>query len=529
MKSLGIRLAIVISIVLAGLIAVAGLFLERSLSRSIQDEGVEQAQLHAQTILGSLVTLMLNGNGTLAREWLDRLHGVAGIEDIGVLRTDGTPAFTDLSTVHAVNAFLGDPRFHREQITQFESSRPLPSNMFRQALSGQTAYELTRDGVITIAMPIQAQMECLTCHGYESNVLRGVLSLSLDNSAMLQRIRDMRHAIIMGAIAMVMILGLALWLALKFHVLRPIESLRAALVRMTQGSTEQPLAVDRQDELGQLAGVFNRMQSEVRDSQQRTRAVMDNVVDGVLTLRQDGTIEMINPATKRLFGYGDDELLGQHVDVLIPEKFRRSAAGIIAELGVPPVLGTPYEVTGLRSNDSTFPMEVTVSEMEVGGSLYYIVTVRDITTRKARTAALRYQALHDALTDLPNRTLLMDRLQQGLRKANRTDGTMALLLMDLDRFKEVNDTLGHHVGDKLLQQVAYRLRHVLRESDTVARLGGDEFSVILPDADARQAVVTAQKIIKAVEKTINVEGNDLHVGASVGVAMFPQHGDTANV
>ena len=139
---------------------------------------------------------------------------------------------------------------------------------------------------------------------------------------------------------------------------------------------------------------------------------------------------------------------------------------------------------------------------------------------------LEHQALHDSLTGLPNRTLLHDRMQHAFVTAQRLGKTVALLMMDLDRFKEVNDTLGHHVGDLLLQQIALRMRGALRESDTIARLGGDEFAVVLPSVEnPEQAVHAAQKILTTLEQPLNLDGHSFIIGASIGIAFFPEHGE----
>ena len=141
---------------------------------------------------------------------------------------------------------------------------------------------------------------------------------------------------------------------------------------------------------------------------------------------------------------------------------------------------------------------------------------------------LAYQALHDALTNIPNRTLLSDRLLQAILAAKREQKLVALMVMDLDRFKEINDTMGHHSGDLVLQAVASRLRATLRQSDTAARLGGDEFAVVLPGIqDKENAVLLAQKILQAVQAPLMLEGRNIDIGMSVGIALYPTQGEDA--
>ena len=143
---------------------------------------------------------------------------------------------------------------------------------------------------------------------------------------------------------------------------------------------------------------------------------------------------------------------------------------------------------------------------------------------------LAYQALHDSLTDIPNRTLLSDRLQQAILAAKREKNSVALMMMDLDRFKEINDTMGHHSGDLVLQAVASRLRSTLRQSDTAARLGGDEFAVVLPGIkDKETAVLLAQKILQAVQTPLILEGRSIDIGMSLGIALYPGQGENAGM
>ncbi len=161
-----------------------------------------------------------------------------------------------------------------------------------------------------------------------------------------------------------------------------------------------------------------------------------------------------------------------------------------------------------------------------GGSVFVTVVTRmslySIRNIQRIAALERHNATHDMLTDLPNRAMLYERINQAIKDAKRNHTLMAILLMDLNQFKEVNDTLGHHCGDGLLRQVAPRIKEVLRESDTLARLGGDEFSVILPVTNLEGATVSAKKIISAMERHFVVEGHSLQIGISVGIAMYPE-------
>jgi diguanylate cyclase (GGDEF)-like protein/PAS domain S-box-containing protein len=155
-----------------------------------------------------------------------------------------------------------------------------------------------------------------------------------------------------------------------------------------------------------------------------------------------------------------------------------------------------------------------------------IGTHADITKRKAMEERMRYMAHYDPLTELPNRSLISDRLQQAVIKAKRDKSHMALMFLDLDKFKPVNDTLGHEIGDLLLKQVAQRLQDSVRASDTVARIGGDEFVVLLPAIEAEQdATVVAEKILQALNRPFEVAGHQLAISVSIGIAAYPEHGD----
>ena len=189
-------------------------------------------------------------------------------------------------------------------------------------------------------------------------------------------------------------------------------------------------------------------------------------------------------------------------------------------------------VSGIGEDVAVAAMRTGAHDHIIKGNLARLVPavereLRDAAVRRERTLAeerLAHLAHHDSLTDLPNRALLQDRLQQAIACAQRDATLVSFLLMDLDGFKEINDALGHHAGDRVLQQVATRLRGVVRDADTVARLGGDEFAMILPFTDTEGAEQAARKVIAGLERPFSVDGRSLPVHASIGIALYPEHG-----
>lgn len=528
MRSLGTRLALVLAMVLFALMVLAGFWIERQLTRAIYDEDVNQAEIHAKTLLASLQTLMLNGQGTLARQWLDRMKGAEGIADIQVLRTSGEEAFTDLDTVNSVNTFLAVPRFAREPVAG-RGEAVTNEAAWTKAVNGSIAFDTGESTEITVFMPIPTQTECLACHGYDPSLLRGVLKLSLSTDLRERRVSEMRQSLWVIAFILVLVLSAALLLTLRVNVLAPINLLREAINRVGQGDRDARLPVEWKDELGEVAQGFNRMQRSLHAIETRIRSVMDNVMEAIIIIDERGLIESVNPAALEIFGYSAHELVGQNVSILMPEPYKSMHNGYIEKYlrtGKGNILGRrATEFVGIRKSGDTFPLELGLSEMRTDDQRHFIGVVRDITERKKQSAAIEHQALHDSLTDLPNRSLLADRLKQAVLRSQRNKDQFALLLMDLDHFKEINDTLGHHYGDLILQQVAKRMRESLRESDTVARLGGDEFAVLLNTSDKDHAVQVAEKLLKSLDRPFILEGQSLHVGGSIGIALFPEHGE----
>jgi diguanylate cyclase (GGDEF)-like protein/PAS domain S-box-containing protein len=257
-----------------------------------------------------------------------------------------------------------------------------------------------------------------------------------------------------------------------------------------------------------------------RDGEAQARAVLENVGDGIVTLDDAGSIESINRAACNLFGYGEEDVVGRAFSFVLAES--EGAAAIASEANG----GRPVESIGRRRDGTTFPMEVDLNEVQLGHRKIQVGCLRDISQRRAHIASLQHAALHDGLTGLPNRALFDDRAQHAIRLATRDMEPMALLVLDLDGFKQVNDLLGHHSGDMLLKLVAQRLQGGLRAGDTVARLGGDEFGILpLGSTDLAGAAALAWKLRQALEPAFDVDGETVEIRASIGITLAPEHGD----
>jgi len=292
-----------------------------------------------------------------------------------------------------------------------------------------------------------------------------------------------------------------------------------------------------------------RAEEALRRNEERFRALSEHASDLVTVVGTDGTILYASLSYRRVLDYRPEDVLGSNsFDLVHPDDLPRVAADFQSALRTPDVLITA-ECRCRRADGSWRILELRgVNWLDDPAVRGVIVNGRNITERKRAEEMLRRQALHDALTGLPNRTLLHDRLQQAFRAARRaapkasgepapaqseqegrdstpTDGSFALLLLNLNRFKEINDTLGHHHGDLILRQVAARLQGVLRGSDTVARLGGDEFALLLPGDDRYGAIRAAHKVHAALDAPFSLAGTTVYADGSVGIALAPEHGD----
>jgi len=309
-----------------------------------------------------------------------------------------------------------------------------------------------------------------------------------------------------------------------------IDALRHGDRTLLQDSHRHKLAVAEFEKirlsLNDYQTQLDNRDAALRESEMRMRAVLDNVVDGIITIDEQGNIESCNPAVGRIFALPEHDIIGRNITALLADSAVPAYSAYRGQCFQIPLRerngNEACELIGKRGDQSEFSVEIALSGMQVAQRQLCIAVVRDITERKRAQERLVYLANFDELTGLPNRTLFRDRLHQAVAHAKREDRLAAVIFFDLDHFKKINDTLGHHVGDQLLLGASKRLRETVRELDTVARLGGDEFVVILESVrHVEQVTEIVTKLLQALELPFVLEGQEAFVAASAGIAIYP--------
>ncbi len=309
--------------------------------------------------------------------------------------------------------------------------------------------------------------------------------------------------------------------SIDFRIVRPDGAER-------EMHTEAEVMRDEHGRAVQLMGIIQ----DITEAKHATRQLVlsDNVfessIEGIVITDADGVILRINRSFSDITGYGEQEALGQNPRIL---KSERHGDEFFAEMWQALVENGQWqgEIWNRRKDGEIYPEWLTITSIRdaQGNPVNYVGVFHDMTEVKLHEEQLRYQAHHDALTGLPNRVLFHDRLGVAMAHARRDENKVAVLFLDLDNFKRINDSLGHTVGDLLLKEVAIRLGHCLREIDSVARYGGDEFIVLFEGVEQEEDVLlAAQRIIEGLAPVVSLQGQDFYLTVSLGIAFYPEDG-----
>ena len=287
-----------------------------------------------------------------------------------------------------------------------------------------------------------------------------------------------------------------------------------------------PAVIDQVLYKQQLIRERNQMQDAMLESEERYRRLVELSPDGI-AVHVEGNLVFINPAGAHLLGASSaDQLIGKALLEIVHPDYREIAGAQIRQLRKNTDRAPWIEEQFVRLDGTLIDVEVSGIEFAYKGKPAVQTIFRDITDRKAVKQRLERLALYDTLTGLPNRTLFFDRMNQYLALAKRNGYDIALLYLDLDRFKRINDTCGHEVGDLLLQEASRRMVSATRKSDTVARMGGDEFVGICANISIpRDAIVVAQKLTDALSAPFHLKGHECTIGASIGISVYPLDGE----
>lgn len=271
--------------------------------------------------------------------------------------------------------------------------------------------------------------------------------------------------------------------------------------------------------------------SELRVSEALANVINETSLDSMLIIDQEGEIMKVNPSVERMFLYDENSIIGSNISML----FKNHASKDFIHHVLAPINNLEHslgydnlnEVVVTRRDGTTFPAEIQIGKRIVQDRFIIACTIRDITKQKQYQEKISHMAYHDGLTELPNRRFFNHVLNEMIHAARESNQPLSIMYVDMDRFKYINDSLGHFIGDKVLQGIAQRLSATVDETDFVSRIGGDEFTILLPNTDREKALETAEMILEEFKKPFYVDQYELFITTCIGISVFPYDGEDA--
>jgi diguanylate cyclase (GGDEF)-like protein/PAS domain S-box-containing protein len=287
---------------------------------------------------------------------------------------------------------------------------------------------------------------------------------------------------------------------------------------------------ENKNELETAYKELSHLAAELRISEGLANVISETSMDTMVIMDETGTILKVNPAVEQMFKYHASEIIGENILMLFSScdtstSYIKKILGTVNGVETFIFYGNSENVIATRRNGDTFPVEIQIGKRIVQDRTIIAITIRDLTKQKQYDEIITHMAYHDSLTDLPNRRLFNEQLIKMLEEAKYTNQLLALLFIDMDRFKFINDSLGHVVGDRVLQEIAKKLNECVDGDSLLARIGGDEFNMILPSANREKALEVAERIVEKFKKPLYVDHYELFITISIGISIFPFDGE----
>lgn len=493
-------------------------------------EGAERrATVSADGIINGMNMLMLTGqisDPENRRLLIKKMSASDGVKEVHILRTK--------QVQDQFGAGLPEEQIRDDMARRVINSKK-PDFLFTENHGQPTL----RTVVPFIASRNFRGTNCLTCHQVEEGSVNGAASITIDMTEDFKTIERTRIKLALGQLVLQILLFFSInWLIRRF--MQPIEKLQTAMENMhASGSMEQFVPIElgshKLDAIGKLTSAFNQMSESLLNNEKSMRlaaSIYQSNSNAIVVTDENNLIVDINPAFTRITGYTLNEVIGKNPRIM--QSGMHDAA--FYQIMWQSILTSGHwqgDIWDKRKDGQLYAKAVNIIALrQKDGSVYrHVAQFSDITEKRQKDELIHWQANNDPLTNLPNRRLFQDRLGQGIKLSHRTALPLALLFIDLDYFKEINDTLGHENGDAMLMEVARRISSCVREADTVARLGGDEFTVILPELhDITQARRIAENIVEKMARPfffLNDESG-YHISSSIGIALYPDDAIDAN-
>lgn len=528
---IGTKLSIPIQVMLVVALSFAHYWVMEHIEGEILDGAERRATVSADGIINGMNMLMVTGmisDPENRRLFIKKMGETKDVKELRIVRAQ------------QVQDQFG-PGLPEEQVVDDMDRRVMKSKQPDFLLSEDRNAPTLRTVVPFIASTNYRGTNCLTCHKVEAGSVNGAASITIDMAEDFNAIERTQKMLWLGQILLQILLFFAThWLIRRF--MRPIVMLQSSMESMRVNGGEVkfvPIALKdgSQDEIGKLTAAFNQMSEALCSSYNSMRlatSIYQSNADAIVVTDESNLIVDVNPAFTRITGYTQDEVIGKNPRLMQSGQhdanFYRKMWKSILDNG-----HWQGEIWDKRRDGELYAKSANIIALRhADGSIYrYVAQFSDITEKKQKDELIHWQANYDPLTNLPNRRLFHDRLGQSIKLAHRTELQLALFFIDLDYFKEINDTLGHANGDALLMEVARRIGSCVREADTVARLGGDEFTVILPElANTSQIKRIAENIVAKMAQPFFFVNDETghHISASIGIALYPQDaGDLAGL